>query len=269
MSDSPICQEHLEMLPSPVPGVDIWMAPIEPDSRKLDYLAALLSTDERARATRPIRDAGYRRFTAARGLLREILGQYIGGDPSSIRFDYGIAGKPRLRDSDGDRHLHFNLSHSGGLALVVVSKDRNVGIDVEQVTHGRDLAALGEWVLTRREWTDWSSTSREFQTTMFYRFWVRKEAYLKGIGAGLTRPMQSIDVSRTVIRSDRVVTLPVADERPVPWTIHDLEVPGGDDRLIAALAVENDPLSSGPISSANGIREGALKLVDSTEEEIL
>ena len=63
---------------------------------------------------------------AARGTLREVLGRALACDPSEVQFRYGPHGKPFLPGSP----LRFNISHSGALALIALSR-AEVGADVE------------------------------------------------------------------------------------------------------------------------------------------
>ena len=50
-----------------------------------------------------------------------------------IAFVYGARGKPAI-SSGGSRHpLCFNLSHSHGLAVIGIAREREIGIDVEMI----------------------------------------------------------------------------------------------------------------------------------------
>jgi 4'-phosphopantetheinyl transferase len=90
----------------------------------------------------------------ARGVLRALLGSYLGIDPKTVRFAIGEHGKPDLAaDPSSDRaasladlgrqpdamqfpprrrpRLSFNVSHSGALALYAFTYEGPVGVDVE------------------------------------------------------------------------------------------------------------------------------------------
>lgn len=83
---------------------------------------------------------------AARWALRKVLGRYLERDPATIELRFGERGKPMLAKSDGS--LHFNLSHSGELALIAIGEEREVGVDV-QLLGSRPVAFYADW--TRRE----------------------------------------------------------------------------------------------------------------------
>jgi 4'-phosphopantetheinyl transferase len=89
--------------------------------------------------------------------LRQVLAVYLRERPQRIRFERGEHGKPRL--ADGGPRLEFNLSHSAEVALVAVSGELEVGVDVERVRPKRGNA--------------------------FYRRWACHEAQVKCLGTGL------------------------------------------------------------------------------------
>jgi 4'-phosphopantetheinyl transferase len=100
------------------------------------------------------------------------------------------SGKPRLAASE----LQFNVAHSGNLALVAVTRDCEIGVDLELLRpvdrsleiatrnfHPHELAAI-------------HATSENALHKTFLRCWTRKEAALKAIGTGLGYPLDAFDV---------------------------------------------------------------------------
>jgi 4'-phosphopantetheinyl transferase len=140
----------------------------------------LIAADESARAARmpPVRR---RRFIAARAILRRVLGRHLDRDPAALVFEYGAAGKPRLSGGDID----FNMAHSGDTALIAVSRAGAVGVDVERVRPIRKLERVAAAWLSAGELELWRRLSPELRLDGLYRFWTRKEAYIKALGAGL------------------------------------------------------------------------------------
>ena len=57
-----------------------------------------------------------RRFIASHGILREILGNCLGAEPSGLTFAQGPNGKPGLAGAWRAGDLRFNMSHSEDLA---------------------------------------------------------------------------------------------------------------------------------------------------------
>lgn len=86
-----------------------------------------------------------------------------------------------------ERHprLHFNLSHSGDLALIAVTKACEVGIDVEREDDGRDFARLARRGLDATHAEAVCLAPPEERAKRFYAAWVRREASSKCLGTGL------------------------------------------------------------------------------------
>jgi 4'-phosphopantetheinyl transferase len=145
----------------------------------------LLTDDERTRAERfrlaRVRD----QFVAARGQLRALLGRYLGLEPRAVPVLYADGGKPHL---PAGYPLHFNLSHTDGLAVFAVGHSR-VGVDVERVRPIPDADGLVSRFFTRRECEQFQALPPSARPGAFLRAWTRKEAVLKAIGRGV----QSLD----------------------------------------------------------------------------
>jgi len=129
--------------------IDVWRADLTAIE---DGLEDLLRADERARAERIVPARKRVLWAHSRGVLRALLGRYLERDPRALRFELGPHGKPALASEGPTRpeaaaDLRFNLSHSGGLALVAVSAGREVGVDVERTRPRYTAAFLHDWVL--------------------------------------------------------------------------------------------------------------------------
>ena len=122
--------------------VHVWHHDLEEDPKVQRQLRKLLEGREKERADRFVIPRPRKQFIAGRALVRRLLGRYLGRKPEDLRFDYGQDGKPALRDDDSD--LRFNLSHSGGTALLAVTRSRELGVDVERVRDDVDHLAVSE-----------------------------------------------------------------------------------------------------------------------------
>ncbi len=173
--------------------VHVWRVALDQPDDVADRLGAALSADERGRAARLVTAALRRRFLVARGALRQILGRYTYLAPGAVRFRYGPRGKPMLDAEDG--LLRFNLSHSGDLALVAVSRGREIGVDVERIRPDRDLDRIATRFFSTVEVAALLALPRAERAEAFYHCWTRKEAYIKALGDGLAIPLDSFDVA--------------------------------------------------------------------------
>jgi 4'-phosphopantetheinyl transferase len=130
---------------------------------------------------------------ASRQTLRQVLGRYLGADPDSIELRLGQHGKPAL--ADPGTGLRFNLSHSGGIALIAVARAREVGIDVERIVPRRNLLGLAERALGAGAAAALRAVPADERPLAFHRAWVRHEALAKCHGVGLHRPLPQAPVS--------------------------------------------------------------------------
>jgi phosphopantetheinyl transferase len=148
----------------------------------------------------------------AREAVQSILAAHLGRVPEIV---VDPLGKPVLADGA----LAFNVSHSGTLALVAISGQGPIGVDVELHDTRRDLVGLA-----RRFFTGGEAAMVAADPSQFWRLWCRKEAWLKARGTGLSTPLSEVDV-----RGD------------VPgWFIADLDVAPGYSAAVAreGLAVD-------------------------------
>jgi 4'-phosphopantetheinyl transferase len=113
-----------EMLTLSNDEVHVWRTALDmPESHERSLWHTLM-VDERQRAERYIFQRDRTHFVVARGLLRVLLGRYLRQDPQHLRFTYGPHGKPALATDMGGVTLHFNVSHSYGLALYAITHGR-------------------------------------------------------------------------------------------------------------------------------------------------
>lgn len=170
-------------------GIHLWQLDLA-----LPGDAALLSPDEQARAARLIAPARRQQFIAARAGLRRLLGAYTGIAPAALTFVYGDEGKPALAEPaplaafglHESGTLHFNLAHSGDIALVGLAR-RPLGIDLETI---RPLAALDQMapmIFSAQEQAALAALPSAQQLGAFFRGWARKEALMKADGGGFKR----------------------------------------------------------------------------------
>lgn len=147
-----------------------------------------LSAAERARAERLVRPRDGRRFVRCRGALRVILGRLIGAPAVEVAFQTGPGGKPVLppvEDSSDRRPLQFNVSHSGELALIAVSRGRELGVDIEMTRPISQAERIVQSYFTEAEQTEFLAVAEADRSAAFMRGWTRKEAILKAQGVGL------------------------------------------------------------------------------------
>lgn len=155
----------------------------------------ILNEEERDRAQRFKFPKDQIQFVLCRGLLRHLLGAYQGQAPETLQFIYGEQGKPALVGQKEEPGLHFNLSHSHGKALLAFSPEKPVGVDLEKVDENKPLLKLVQRYFTPQENQFLRQFSGKAQNEAAYKLWTLKEAYLKAQGLGLSKSLDSFQMT--------------------------------------------------------------------------
>ena len=215
--------------------VHVWRASLKQPPERGRQLAQTLSCDEMMRAERFRFERDRRRFVVGRGVLRTILGRYLGVEPGQMQFRYDPRGKPHLAEAVGGCGLQFNLAHSHELALYAFTRDREIGVDLEYVRPMPDAEEIAARFFSTRENAVFRVLPKSQKLEAFYNCWTRKEAYLKAIGDGLARPLDQFDVS--LAPGDPAMLLHVEGDplETARWSLQALTPAVG---YVAAVAVE-------------------------------
>jgi len=169
--------------------IHVWLAWV--DGQQDEGFWELLSDEEKRRAARLLNPQRSKRFVVTHGILRRLLGAYLGQDPGALTFRSGSQGKPALVGA-AEKMLSFNLSHSEDMAAYVIAKGRDVGIDIERIRPIDDLESMAAMALSSSEWNNIKEETAEERLRHFYVLWTRKEAILKVTGKGLTVSMKAV-----------------------------------------------------------------------------
>lgn len=217
--------------------VHVWRAALTQPLARVQQLVQTLSADERIRAERFYFERDRNRFIVGRGLLRMVLSCYVGIAPEQLQFCYGSRGKPTLAETPGGSKLRFNLSHSEGMALYAVTRDREIGIDIEYIRPITEMEQIAKRFFSVQENAVFCALPPNQKQTAFFNCWTRKEAYVKGIGDGLALPLDQFDVSLTPGEPARLLAIKGDRSAANHWSLQELSPAPG---YVAALAVEGN-----------------------------
>lgn len=215
------CQVH-DMDRLSIGAVEIVAAALDITSAQLHRLSLLLSEDERDRAGRYAFERDWRRFVVARGRLRELLAERLDTRPELVELTYGKRGKPALASPLSHGALHFNVAHSGELAVYAFSKSGEVGVDVEALRTLPDADEVAARFFSPREREAYRALDPCHKRMGFFNCWTRKEAFLKALGDGLYHPLDSFDVSLTPGEPARILRVADAPGEESGWTLESL-----------------------------------------------
>ena len=175
--------------------VHVWRAELEESSAQIGAYLETLAEEEKTRAARFYFQRDRERFIISHGILRAILGLYLNRAPNTLSFRYGSHGKPALEFDSVTDTIHFNLSHSHGVALYAIARRRAVGIDVELIRRDVEIAQIADRFFSRGEIATLRTLPSDLREYAFFLCWTRKEAYIKCRGEGLSLPLDQFDVS--------------------------------------------------------------------------
>ncbi len=162
--------------------VDIWYGDIVFDDPNQQTFWHFLSNDEQKKANTFKREDLQKKYIYTRASLRKLLASYIDNQPQDLDIKTGRYGKPYL----SEENLYFNLSHTGNRLVIAISNLSNTGIDLEQYKNRKKLSGLVDKCFSKEESAYWYSLPAEKQAEVFYQFWVKKEAFVKAVGKGIS-----------------------------------------------------------------------------------
>lgn len=179
----------------------------------------VLDDDEHTRAARLVKEEHRQRYIAAQTILRHLLSRYSGIAPGEIAFVRGPQGKPYLSGSD----LQFNITHSHDLLLAAVTRDREVGVDVERIRPERPILSLARRYYTPAEIEGLQALSDTERAAAFFRLWTLKESFLKARGTGLSGGLNTFEYALREGREPELVWLNAAHGARADWSSREIE----------------------------------------------
>ncbi len=210
--------------------VEVWLIALEATAVHLQQCSMLLSCDEQLRADRFQFARDRNRYIAGRAMLRVVLARQLGESPEHISIESGPHGKPVLADRTAP--VHFNLAHTGDLAILAISSTQVPGVDIESLERTVDHDALAQRFFSARENAEFERISPATRNQAFLARWTCKEAVAKAAGKGLRMPLNQIEVSVAPHGQPRLLSLPDGDARQ--WTLHSIDA---GSNYVAALAL--------------------------------
>ena len=174
--------------------VQIFCASFSSHSGSIERYESFLTEDEYKKACRFCFPHLKEKYIIGRGLLRELLAQYLGCLPGEILFDYSEYDKPVLADQHASYKLHFNVSHSNDLIVFAIRKHHPVGVDVEWHKEDVEYLGLAQRFFSPEEAKRLEGLKPEECCKAFFNIWTCKEAYIKALGTGLFTALETFIV---------------------------------------------------------------------------
>ncbi len=207
------------------------------DPRLLDRYQSLLSDDERAQMPRFYFARHRHQFLLTRALIRTTLSRYFPVEPEAWRFDKSAYGKPGISSPHGSWPVRFNLSHCDGLILCGITRDYDIGVDVEDAQRSTHAAfeSLSSY-FSASEIDALARLPEDQQKQRFFDYWTLKESYIKARGKGLAIPLDKFSFQFEANRLSGFETHPNLDDDAANWQFWRMPVA---ERYQVAVAVNS------------------------------
>ncbi len=175
--------------------IDVWLTRIDLSDEEIKKYVETLSEDEKVRAAKFSVPYKYDEYVVSRGLLRKALSHVLKQDPLDFQFEYTESNKPYLSQKNINGSIAFNLSHSHGRALIAISVDRNMGIDIEKIRPEVEYEKLAGRFFSEAEYAALMLLPSAERIKAFFATWTRKEAFVKAVGKGIAFGLSEFDVN--------------------------------------------------------------------------
>ncbi len=202
--------------------VEIWYGNITAEDAHYQTFRRVLDEAEQAHAGKIKNALLHKRYVEVHGRLRNVLAKILNQSPEILRIKKAGHGKPYLVDYP---ELAFNLSHSADRLIIAVGWLCQLGVDIEICKQRINLSGLVDKCFAEEEAVYWNKLPEDQKTREFYRFWTRKEAFVKATGRGI-----GLGLHHCVINPEKpteFLTVP-SDYGPVSaWHVLDIELGEG------------------------------------------
>jgi len=172
----------------------------------------------------------HKRYVEIHGRLRNLLAQKLNQPPEKIRIKKTEHGKPYLADHP---ELAFNLSHSADKLMIAVGWNCRLGVDIEICKQRINLSGLVDKCFAEEEAAYWTKLPEAQKNREFYRFWTRKEAFVKATGHGIALGLNHCVVNPA--NPTEFLRVPAKCGKASEWNLLDIDLGEG---ICSALVVD-------------------------------
>jgi 4'-phosphopantetheinyl transferase len=214
--------------------VDLWMvftADLQPSL--LGRYRRLLDESEREQERRFVFLEDRERYVVTRALARIALSRYCDVSPAEWHFGKTKYGRPVILNEDAAAaRLTFNISHTRGLVVLAVTRENELGVDVEHVNARHAILSIAERYFAPDELHDLSALPEAARQERFFELWTLKEAYAKARGMGLSLPLDQFAFDLTTPGRVAVSFAPALGDSPSRYRFWQL---GPSDEFMVAV----------------------------------
>ncbi len=226
----------LEMQSSPLTKIFYFVPESIQDSSTCKVLMHWLSHEEREKMWRFRAPQHRHAYLVSHALVRGALARELGVNPAALVFETNAYGKPSLASSSSASNLEFNLSHTEGMCVLVLSWYSKLGCDIEHFMRPSIGLDVAENFFCSEELEDIRSHPEHQHTYRLLQHWTLKESYIKAEGLGLSMDVGSFYFH---IKEDQAPSLMLKNNAYTPsadWKFEQFLI---RDKFLVALAYES------------------------------
>lgn len=212
--------------------VEIWHGDILTDESPEQIYWPLLSDEEKKSASKYTRQELKHKYIKTRGILRTVLASYLNIAPQNVVIKIAEHGKPFLTDVN----LHFNLSHTANMFVIAISNTGEIGVDLEIARARQNLSGIVKKCFSKSESLYWNALPDAQKIALFFRFWVRKEAFVKAVGRGIALGLNHCEVDP--LDQNNFLSIPNSYGSPSDWKI--IDIPFKEQAVCAVVMKSQD-----------------------------
>lgn len=171
--------------------IDIWYMPIKVISADtIKYYHSFLSKNEISHCDTFYFSKEKNRYLLTRYMIGKLLYEYTGDINMSLKLEYNPWGRPFIPSAHNLFKIDFNISHNDEYIVCCIVSEGKIGIDIESYSKHRS-PFIAEDFMAGPEIADLKDKSGPEWNKRFIEFWTLKESFIKGVGKGMSIPLDS------------------------------------------------------------------------------
>ena len=202
--------------------VEIWHGKVTAEDAYYQAYWNVLDEAEQTQARKFKNALLHKRYVEVHGRLRNTLAQMLKQPPEKISIKKAGHGKPYLADHP---ELAFNISHSVDRLMIAIGRNSQLGVDIEICKERFNLSGLVDKCFAEEEASYWTKLPETQKNQAFYRFWTRKEAFVKATGHGI-----ALGLNECVINPENpteFLRIPDLCGQASAWHLQDIDLEKG------------------------------------------
>jgi 4'-phosphopantetheinyl transferase len=133
------------------------------------------------------------------------------------------------------------MSHSNDMAILAITKNHTVGVDIECIKPINDTISIVQQYFSSKEKAEFLTVPAEQKLEAFYAIWTRKEAFIKAIGDGLSYPLDIFDVSFFPRDPIKILAISNSTIEASKWSLNGFTFNHANNSYITAIITKSVP----------------------------